>query len=82
MLPEFGSGLPEFLFAPNIDATHSLLVERTREALEIWEPRINIDRVEATADPKDPQTAILTIAYRLVATNQPDEITLAVPTTA
>lgn len=81
MLPGFGAGLRQFLFEPNVGATHALLVERARRALQRWEPRIRIDRLEVRADPEDPQAAVLTIAYRLVVTNQPDQVALVVPLT-
>lgn len=79
MRPDFGAGLRQYLMEPNIGATHALLIEATRKALQRWEPRIRLDRVEAEADADDPQAAVLTIAYRLVATNEPGTLTLAVP---
>ena len=78
-LAAFGAGLRSFFFEPNTGATHALLAERARRALQRWEPRIRIDRVTVQADPEDPQAAALTVAYHLVATNQPGEVTLAVP---
>jgi uncharacterized protein len=79
MRPDFGAGLRQYLMEPNVGATHALLVETTRRALQNWEPRIRLDRVEAAPDAGDPQAAILTIAYRLVATAEPGTLTLAVP---
>jgi uncharacterized protein len=79
MRPEFGVGLRAFLYEPNEPATHALLAERARQALARWEPRIRVDRVDARADPADPQAAVLTVAYRLVSTNAPDAVALTVP---
>lgn len=79
MRADFGAGLRQYLMEPNIGATHALLVDATRRALQRWEPRIRLDRVAAEADADDPQAAILTIAYRLVATNEAGTLTLAVP---
>ena len=79
MLPDFGAGLRRYLMEPNVGATHALLAEATRSALQRWEPRIRLERVAVEADPEDPRAAVLTIAYRLVATNDPDVLSLAVP---
>jgi uncharacterized protein len=78
MLPEFGAGLQTFLFEPNTVTTHQLLEERARQALTRWEPRIRLERVTAKEDPSDPQSAILTVVYRLVATAQPDQLELSI----
>lgn len=77
-LPAFGAGLGRFLFEPNIVATHTLMREHIREALQRWEPRIQLDGVEVRADDIDPQAAIATITYRLVATQQLERVSLSV----
>lgn len=77
-LPQFGAGLGRFLFEPNIVATHALIRERIREALARWEPRIRVEAVEVAADRADPQAAIATINYRLVATQTLERVSLAV----
>ncbi|MBA4175714.1 MAG: phage tail protein [Leptothrix sp. (in: Bacteria)] len=77
-LPAFGAGLGRFLFEPNIVATHTLIRERIREALQRWEPRIRLDGVEVRADDIDPQAAVATITYRLVATQQLERVSLSV----
>ena len=78
MLGEFGAGLRSFLFEPNIATTHGLIEERVRRALTRWEPRVKLDRLTVAADPTDPQAAVLTIAYRLVATGETDQLALTV----
>ena len=49
-------------------ATHRLIREHINESLGRWEPRIRVEAVEVDADRIDPQAAIATINYRLVAT--------------
>ena len=78
-LPDFGAGLGQFLFEPNDLATHALIQRRIEEALKRWEPRIRLDRVDVVADRCDPQAAMATITYRLVATQTLERISLAVP---
>jgi phage baseplate assembly protein W len=77
-LPAFGAGLGRFLFEPNNVATHTLIRERIRDALQRWEPRIQLEGVEVRADDIDPQAAIATLTYRLVATQQVERVSLSV----
>lgn len=78
MRPTFGGGLRVLLFEPNTLATRRILEERTRRALERWEPRIRLDRVTAEPDPDDPQAAVVRIVYRIVATGDRERTSLSV----
>ncbi len=77
-LPEFGAGLGRFLFEPNILATHTAMRQRIADALKRWEPRVQVEAVEVQADTVDPQAAVATITYRLVATQALERVALAV----
>jgi phage baseplate assembly protein W len=68
MLPEFGGGLSRYLFEPNTVSTRTLIADRIKKALAAWEPRIAVESVRVEPDPADPQAAIVTITYKLVAT--------------
>ena len=78
-LPEFGGGLPRFLFEPNTPATRHQLADRIRKSLEAWEPRIAVQAVDVTEDPADAEAAVATIVYRLVATQVSERVSLSVP---
>ena len=78
LLPEFGGGLQTFLFEPNIVSTHRLIQERIVQALGRWEPRILVDSVDVRPDPKEPQTALVTIQYQLIATGQRNQVGISV----
>ncbi len=78
LLPGFGAGLRRFLFEPNTPATHLLIQERIQEALRRWEPRINVESVVVEPDQADPQAALATITYQLVATRQRERLSLSV----
>ena len=78
MLPEFGGGLDRYLFEPNTVATRQLIQDRIKKALARWEPRIAVESVIAEPDPDDPQAAIVSISYRLVATQVSEKMTLGV----
>ena len=85
-LPAFGGGLAQFLFEPNTASTRQLIRDRITRALEQWEPRIQLESVVVEPDEPDPraghsadpQAAIATIAYRLVATQTLERVTMNV----
>jgi uncharacterized protein len=77
-LPEFGGSLGQFLFEPNTTATRRELQDRIGKALAAWEPRIAVDAVEVEPDGGDPQAALATIRYTLVATQAPERLSLSV----
>jgi phage baseplate assembly protein W len=80
MLGQFGAGLGRFLFEPNEPSTHTRIQHAIVTTLGRWEPRIEVEDVSVMADPEDPQAALATITYRLVATSTRERITLNVPT--
>lgn len=80
-LPEFGGGLPRFLFEPNTAATHQQLAEEVEKALGAWEPRITVQAVEVADDPSDAEAAVATVLYKLVATQTSERVSLSVPLT-
>jgi phage baseplate assembly protein W len=77
-LPAFGGGLGGALFEPNTAATHRRLQERIVAALAVWEPRIALEGVAVAEDPEDPEAAIATVTYRLVATQAPGRTTVSI----
>jgi phage baseplate assembly protein W len=50
MRPGYGSHLHRLLFSPNDDTTAGLAIHYVRQAIERWEPRVEILDVDATAD--------------------------------
>lgn len=81
-LTKFGAGLPTLLFEPNNAATHASLAKYIKDALDRWEPRINVQDVEVTAHPSDRETALARVTYTLVATGEVERISLDVPVAA
>jgi phage baseplate assembly protein W len=81
MLPEFGAGLGAFLFEPNTATTRRLIQERIQVALARWEPRIRVESVTVEEDPANPEAAIATIAYQLVADQSRERVALSVSLT-
>ena len=81
-LPQFGTGLTGFLFEPNNAATHARIAHLIEAALRKWEPRIAVEDVEVAADPQAAETAVATIAYRLVASGAAATLAVNVPLAA
>jgi phage baseplate assembly protein W len=77
MLPAFGGGLGSYLFEPNIVSTRALMAERIKKALATWEPRISVETIQIEPDPQDAQVAIITITYKLVATQVLERMNLS-----
>lgn len=69
MLPDFGCGIHDLVFAENNAATISLVVHLVREALVKYEARIDVldVHVESTADA--PNRLLIRVNYRIRATN-------------
>jgi len=74
-LPEFGAGLQPLLFEPNTPARHRQLQDRIERALARWEPRIALQAVRVETDPADPEAAIVTLEYELVANRGRERLT-------
>lgn len=77
--PDYGAGLERFLFEPNTPATWRAIEERIRQSVERHEPRLRIERVDVAADPSNPEAALATIAFTLVATGVVGRTSLAIP---
>jgi len=75
-LPDFGGGLGQFLFEPNTVATRHLIQTQINKALQQWEPRIKVQSVNVDPVDQDPQTALVTISYQLVATQTTEQVSL------
>jgi uncharacterized protein len=80
-LPAFGGSLSRFLFEPNTVTTRQLIRDRITKELAEWEPRIAVESVTVEADANDPQAAMATISYRLVATRARESVSLSVALT-
>src|SRR3989442_9443332 len=69
MLPEFGCGIHDLVFAPNNAATLTVAVQTVREALVAYEPRIDVLDVNAETAPEEPNLLLIRINYRIRANN-------------
>jgi phage baseplate assembly protein W len=69
MLPAFGCGIHDLVFAPNNAATISLVVQKVRQGLVAFEPRIDVLDVTADTSPEEPNLLLIRIEYRIRANN-------------
>jgi phage baseplate assembly protein W len=77
MRPEFGCRIHELVFAPHDAATESLVVYYVEEALAQWEPRIDVQEVDVSADPDRDGALLVEIKYRVKDTH--DERSIVYP---
>jgi phage baseplate assembly protein W len=69
MRPEFGCGVHDFVFDTIDAATVGRLETEIRNALDRWEPRIEVDRVDFDLDHMGEGQLLIEIGYRVRATN-------------
>lgn len=72
MSPDFGCRLRELLFKPATAAVGRLAEQYVREALEKWEPRIELQQVQVKFEPGGGRDERLTVAlvYRIHGTQE------------
>jgi uncharacterized protein len=69
MLPDFGCGIHDLVFAPNNAMTLTVVVQTVRQALVAYEPRIDVLDVSAETAPEEPNLLLIRINYRIRANN-------------
>ena len=65
MRPDYGCHLFRLAFAPNDDTTAGLAIHYVRRALQRWEPRVEIVRLDAGAHPEQEGRLDIDLQYRL-----------------
>jgi len=69
MRPDFGCGIHEFVFTSMNAVNLSLIETSVRDALTLWEPRIELINVNADAEKADEGKLFINIDYRVRVTN-------------
>jgi phage baseplate assembly protein W len=69
MLPDFGCGIHNLVFAPNNSLTISSVVHYVRQALVAYEPRVDVLDISAETAPEQPNLLLIRIDYRIRANN-------------
>ncbi len=71
MRPEYGCAIHDYVFASIDSDTAGRISGEVRSALVRWEPRIKVEGVDVTVDPKDQTFAYIDIRYSVGDTNDP-----------
>ncbi len=69
MRPDFGCDINEIVFAPINTSTGTLIDFHIREALLIWEPRIDLLNVHVSPDENEKNKLVINIEYMVKASN-------------
>ncbi len=69
MLPAFGCGIHDQVFAPNNSATTALIVDQISRALVAFEPRIDVLLVDAETAVEQPNVLLIRVDYRIRSNN-------------
>jgi uncharacterized protein len=69
MLPDFGCGIHDLVFAPNNVSTVTAVSHVVRTALVSYEPRIDVLDVTVETAPEQPNLLLIRIDYRIRANN-------------
>jgi uncharacterized protein len=79
MRPNYGCHLHRLVFSPNDDTTAGLAIHYVRQAIERWEPRIDVIRLDATRSENQAMSGLLEISleYRMRATVQTERLAYA-----
>lgn len=65
MRPEFGAGLENYVHEPNNLTTRRRIHDTVAAAIDRWERRILVDRIDVAEVPDQPSHVRVEIAYRL-----------------
>jgi len=76
MRPRYGCDLHRLVFSPNDDSTAGLAIHYVRRAIERWEPRIEIVKLDATGSRNRALPGLLEIylEYRVRATQETERL--------
>lgn len=76
MRPDYGCNLHRLVFAPNDATTHGLAIHYVRQAVERWEPRVELLKINAFAATDNASRMDVELQYRVRRTLQQDSVTL------
>ena len=69
MIPDFGCGIHEMVFAPNTPGTISVIVQQVRKALVAYEPRIDVLEVTVDTSAGEPNLLLIRVGYQIRSNN-------------
>jgi len=67
--PKFGAGLNSLVFSENNISLATIMTEMIEEALELWEPRIEVQNVSVAPDESEGNKLFINIEYTVITSN-------------
>jgi len=77
MRPDYGCDLHHLVFSPNDNTTAGLAIHYVRRALDRWEPRIDVLRVDAGRNADTDTRLDILVEYRVRATQRLEGMSFA-----
>ena len=77
MRPDYGCDIHRLVFSPNDDTTAGLAIYYVQQALDRWEPRIDVLQLDAGRDPDQPERLNVTLQYRVRVTRHTEALTFS-----
>ena len=74
MRPGYGCDLHRLVFQPNDATTAGLTIHYVRQAIERWEPRVELTLVDAYPAPDESEFLVIEVEYRIRRTHQVERI--------
>jgi phage baseplate assembly protein W len=81
MRPDYGCDLYQLVFSPNDETTAGLAIHYVKRALDRFEPRADVVRLDAGRDPDDAGRLRVTLEYRVKVTQQLGRVTISMSLT-
>lgn len=77
MRPDYGCDLHRLIFAPNDNTTAGLAIHYVRQAINRWEPRVEITKLDAFPDGEDLSRLNILVEYRLRTTQTAETLSFS-----
>jgi hypothetical protein len=78
MRPQYGCMLHTLAFSPNDNTTAGLAIHFVRQALDRWEPRIRVVRLDAGRSLEMPSVLEINLEYLVLATHRVEQLVIPV----
>jgi phage baseplate assembly protein W len=65
MRPEFGCRIQDHLFSPGNEATRAAIAHDVRQAIEMWEPRVDVEKVLVSINAESATTFYIDVWYQI-----------------
>jgi phage baseplate assembly protein W len=78
MRPDYGCDLHRLIFSPNDNTTAGLAIHYVRQALDRWEPRIQVNFLDAEPNPEQAGRLDIVLEYRLRRAERTDQLAFSI----